>query len=783
MGTGSYSGGYGKGDEGPGNSKSKSGGYSGKGGSDSPSEGGPGPGGSANSGGKSSGGGYSGKGGNDSPSEGGGRFGGSGLSGGKSDSRDYSGNGGKDSPSEGGPGPGGGSKSSGGSKESTGGRGRDGYGASSARSGTTRSGSDSPSESGSRFGGKGLMNAGDAPTGFDPGSVGSKKGNKTGGASPRGARPNYSAPEQETMYDKLKRTERDMELKQIDRDNWEFSENEDKKSFAPTEQPVSDRTPAPTSTPSPARPDNKAYTGPKGLGGVGGLYVGGAPVDQTRARAEMAASMDAAGIRSLAGKPAPSAMSHRESEIQSMQDLTKMTAEAAAQKAPSHRQAELASMDKMRAWDGILGLARKDAAAIDPYNSLTYAKKGVKGLPSHTNLTDMTIGEVMAYQKEMKRKGHASTAVGAYQTIAPTLEAAVKRTNLSLDTKFTPATQDFLAMDLVADRARKATVNGVVDVDKFADQLTKEWASFKNATGKSSYEGINQNKGYVGYDSVRSAAANLVGSGTIGGKATSPLGSVPGTQKEDRLGFAQTPSVGPTPAPADRFRDKYLNTRPGRLSDENALKTVSPEEDYFGEQPSAQFDQNPGGIPIGGANSPPGSVAPASPSLAGPATRGPATQGPAGTVAPGSPAPAQPAPAQPAPDKPYQRSTAGSIVAGAIDVGLGMTGVPGMGVGLFNAGAQLMGKPTIGQSIVDRMAQGKDVNTGSTESKGDRTRAREEERRAAGKEDGVEEKEEEVITSTGPRFIDKYLRPTPKERFLDDRGNYAGREFPETLGA
>lgn len=638
--------------------------------------------------------------------------------------KDYSGKGGSDSPSEGGPGPGGG-----GGKSSGGGAPGGGGGNGGGKDYSGKGGQDSPSE-----GGKG-------PGGGSKGPGGGGKSSGGGNhASERG---------------------RDTSLGGLG--------NRNNTGLGGMDSPSERNGLGPgKGLNSPSRPDNMAAAGPKGLGGKGGLYVGGAPVDQARARMDMAQSMEAVGIRSLAGKPAPASPSHRQSEIQSMTDL-------AAMKAPSHRATEIASLDKMRAWDGVLGLARRDAAKVDPYNSLTYGKKGV---PTHASLTDMTIAEVMEYQKGMKKAGHASTAVGAYQTVASTLADAVQLSGLPLDAKFSPATQDFLAMGLVERRASfaKDPKTGVVDVNKFADQLTKEWASFKNATGKSSYEGFNNNKGYVDYNDVRNAAANLVGSGTIGGKATAALGSVPGA-KQDRVGFQDLPTVGPTPTPADRFRDTYLSKSDKELD----RSLANPEVDYFGQQPSSQYDRNPAGIPVGGANSPAGSTPPASPSLAGPATTGPATTGPATTGPAGSVAPGAPAPAA-APDKPYQRSTAGSIMAGAIDVGLGMTGVPGIGIGLLNAGLSLTGRNTIGESIVDRMAQGKDINTGSTESKGDFTRARQEAREAAGKET-PKEIEEPVITSQGPVFIDKYLRPTPKERFLDGREAYAGREYPETRTA
>ena len=65
-------------------------------------------------------------------------------------------------------------------------------------------------------------------------------------------------------------------------------------------------------------------------------------------------------------------------------------------------------------------------------------------------LTDMTINEVVALQKEKLKDGRKSAAVGAYQILFP--ERAAEKAGIPLDAKFSPENQDKMATALIEGR-------------------------------------------------------------------------------------------------------------------------------------------------------------------------------------------------------------------------------------------------------------------------------------------------------------------------------------------
>ena len=65
-------------------------------------------------------------------------------------------------------------------------------------------------------------------------------------------------------------------------------------------------------------------------------------------------------------------------------------------------------------------------------------------------LTDMTINEVVALQKEKLKDGRKSAAVGAYQILLP--ERAAEKAGIPLDAKFSPENQDKMATALIESR-------------------------------------------------------------------------------------------------------------------------------------------------------------------------------------------------------------------------------------------------------------------------------------------------------------------------------------------
>lgn len=153
------------------------------------------------------------------------------------------------------------------------------------------------------------------------------------------------------------------------------------------------------------------------------------------------------------------------------------------------------------------------------YNALVYGKKGAN-VPGSADLTNMTIAEVMEYQRGMIARGHASTAVGKYQIIASTLREQAKKAGLDINTtKFDERTQDLLAQQLInqAGYGRK-------DPATVMRNLAGTWASLpKDMSGRGRYDGYNANKATIDPSQVMAALT-----GPSGGYDSKMAGVKPG---------------------------------------------------------------------------------------------------------------------------------------------------------------------------------------------------------------------------------------------------------------
>lgn len=145
--------------------------------------------------------------------------------------------------------------------------------------------------------------------------------------------------------------------------------------------------------------------------------------------------------------------------------------------------------DKKRLLDYI---ADKEAGTYG-YNSLVYGAKG-KDVPKAAPLTDMTLEQVLNYQKGMIKKGHASTALGRYQFTNKTLQELIQKAGLSMSTKFSAQIQDKLAGMLIDKAGWKEYTSGKMRIDEFQNKLAGVWASLPKDDGRSAYEGIAGNK-------------------------------------------------------------------------------------------------------------------------------------------------------------------------------------------------------------------------------------------------------------------------------------------------
>ena len=154
----------------------------------------------------------------------------------------------------------------------------------------------------------------------------------------------------------------------------------------------------------------------------------------------------------------------------------------------------------------------------------------VYGQGSNPNLTNMTIAEVLEYQKQLIAKGQKSSAVGRYQFIRTSLEEEAKAAGINIEKeKFTPEIQDKLILHrLRRIRGLDDFRSGKITPQQFAENLSKEFASLpspiKGGGEKSYYEGTAGNKALTNMESVYAAISPTPStSGTQVAAATSAV--------------------------------------------------------------------------------------------------------------------------------------------------------------------------------------------------------------------------------------------------------------------
>lgn len=131
---------------------------------------------------------------------------------------------------------------------------------------------------------------------------------------------------------------------------------------------------------------------------------------------------------------------------------------------------------------------------------------GAKGVSLSTDVSKMTLNQVIALQDQMLRNKSASTAVGGYQFIQRTLIGTMSGMKLTGKEVWTPELQDKMAIHLMKGRGLDSYLAGTMSAENFANNLAKEWASLPVVTsilgfkkfvlkpGQSYYAGDGLNK-------------------------------------------------------------------------------------------------------------------------------------------------------------------------------------------------------------------------------------------------------------------------------------------------
>lgn len=126
---------------------------------------------------------------------------------------------------------------------------------------------------------------------------------------------------------------------------------------------------------------------------------------------------------------------------------------------------------------------------------------------NYPEMLDMSIGEVVQFQKQKLADGRASAAVGSYQFLYP--EVAAQRAGLSMNDKFTPENQLKMFMGTLLNKPGRENLSAYLqgtgdNVDSAIDELAQEFASIEYRNGRSYYDdGVN--KASISRDRVRDA--------------------------------------------------------------------------------------------------------------------------------------------------------------------------------------------------------------------------------------------------------------------------------------
>ncbi len=117
---------------------------------------------------------------------------------------------------------------------------------------------------------------------------------------------------------------------------------------------------------------------------------------------------------------------------------------------------------------------------ISAYDVIWGGIKGTHRPPKP--LTQMTIREVLAWQDRIDPM-YRSEAAGRYQILEDTLRGLYDEAGMTLDSKFDEVGQDRLAIALLRRRGLDRFLHGYLSVNKFCNELAKEWASLPVVDG------------------------------------------------------------------------------------------------------------------------------------------------------------------------------------------------------------------------------------------------------------------------------------------------------------
>lgn len=123
---------------------------------------------------------------------------------------------------------------------------------------------------------------------------------------------------------------------------------------------------------------------------------------------------------------------------------------------------------------------------------------------NHPQILNMTIAEVIEFQKQKMKDGRASGAIGRYQMLYPETYAAAA--GLPLTAKFSPENQDKMAAAYIEkNRGGNDWLSGKITDEQFGYLLAKEFAGLKQPNGVGFYDNDGRNKATVDWAVTKAA--------------------------------------------------------------------------------------------------------------------------------------------------------------------------------------------------------------------------------------------------------------------------------------
>lgn len=154
--------------------------------------------------------------------------------------------------------------------------------------------------------------------------------------------------------------------------------------------------------------------------------------------------------------------------------------------------------------------------------------RGVSFAPPRP-LTEMTVDEVLDWQRRANPPGPGTAAAGKYQIIEQTLQGLKSSMGLTGAERFDADLQDRMAMKLLKGRGWQKFEAGSISAETFANNIAKEWASMPCVSGpkkgRSYYDGDGVNSALCSADEF----LRVVTESGLKASVQSPLGTAPVT--------------------------------------------------------------------------------------------------------------------------------------------------------------------------------------------------------------------------------------------------------------